>query len=89
MAGVRLRKLPECAAGRVAFDVYSPGTDVMCSRLVYASELFEGTSSFVHLDFVLESMTSQVEVRLFVQEKVLVQLDEVVIFSKDARGWDG
>lgn len=89
IAGVRLKKLPKCGPGRIDFDVYSPGTDILCSRSVYASELFESTSSLVHLDFLLEEAVTQLEVRLFVQESVLVQQDEIVLFSHDVRGWNG
>lgn len=89
VAGVRIKKLPECAAGRVTFDVYSPRTGVLCSRLVYASQLFESTSSLIHFEFSIEENITQLEARLFVQEGVLVQLDELVLFSQDARVWSG
>lgn len=89
VAGVRLKKLPECGAGRIDFDVFSPETQILCAKKIYASELFEGTSSLIHLEFSLESALSEVEVRLYVQQGVLVQQDEIVVFSKDARGWNG
>ena len=89
IAGFRLKKLPNCQAGRITVDVYSPATGVLSSNFVYSSELFEATSSLNHLEFSLDQTAHQLEARMYVQEGIMVQLDELVIFAQDSRGWDG
>lgn len=89
VAGFRLRKLPGCGDGIISVDVYSPQTETLVYRKVPTNDLFEGTTSLIPLEFKLTETTESVEVRMFIEQGILIELKEMVVFARDLRNWGG
>ncbi len=89
VAGMRLRSLSRNGGGALEMDVYSAQTEILVSRRMTTKNLFEDTVSLIPLEFSLENLTSGLEVRLHVENGVLIELSELVIFSRNARSWSG
>ena len=71
------------------FDVAVAGQDSLVHKTVSTRELFEDTLSLVSLEFELDERAESTEVRLYVQKGVLIEVDELVIFSRRPRNWSG
>ena len=89
VAGYYMRLLPGSAVSTIDFDVAVAGQDSLVHKTVSTRELFEDTLSLVSLEFELDERAESTEVRLYVQKGVLIEVDELVIFSRRPRNWSG
>lgn len=89
VAGFYARLLPGSREGTVDLDVAIAGGTNLVHRTIPTRQLFEDTPSFVTVKFALDAPANGVEVRLFVHDGVLVELDELVVFSTRPRNWSG
>jgi hypothetical protein len=89
VAGYYVRRLPGSAPGFVDCDVMAAGDNMLAHKSVPAESLFEDALSFVTLEFTADDRAERTEVRLHVAEGVLVEVSELVVFSRRARNWGG
>jgi hypothetical protein len=89
VAGMRLCKLPGSAGGPIDMDAYSTQLGILAHNRIAAQNLFEQTVSLVPLEFSIEALTSAIEVRLHVDRDVLIELHELVVFSRVASNRGG
>lgn len=89
IAGYYVRRLPETQSGTIEFDVLAAGEQCLARRTVWVGELFDETPSLVSLEFECHAKTEAIEVRAYVNDGVLIAIDELVIFARQQRGWSG
>lgn len=89
IAGFYLRRIGGPTAGFIDLDVLAPGHQPWAQKRVEHADLFEDISSFITLPFKIAERTDQIEVRVFVHPNVLVEIQELVIFSTSQRMWSG
>ncbi|MDO7843699.1 hypothetical protein [Sphingomonas immobilis] len=87
VAGFYIRRIGEPCSGAIDMDVSADGFEILAIRRMKHFELFEDIATFVSLSFVLEQKADRAEVRLFVEKNVLIEVEELVIFSADQRIW--
>ncbi len=88
-AGFRVRKLPDSHLGQIDMDVAAVGYPSLAHKSLAVDTLFRDTSSLLPMEFYVPERAEGIEVRLFVHEKVLIEIDELVIFSRHTKGWSG
>jgi hypothetical protein len=89
VAGYYVRRLSGSAGGSIDCDVLAAGENMLAHKSVAAASLFEDALTFVTLEFSVAERAERSEVRLHVGEGVLVEVSELVVFSRRARGWGG
>ncbi len=88
-AGFRVRRQPDSKPGHIDMDVFATGYPSLAHKTLSAEVLFEETLSLVPMEFHVPNRAEGLEVRLFVQENVLVEIDELVVFARQTKGWGG
>jgi hypothetical protein len=89
VAGFYIRRIGKPYVGGMDMDVCADGNEILAIRHVEHFELFEDIATFVSLPFILENNAGGIEVRLFVERGVLIEVEELVLFSADQRIWGG
>jgi hypothetical protein len=70
------------------FDVdVSDGDRQYAGKRVTQAELFEDIATLVFLPFTLTERSDRIEVRIFVHENALIEIQELVVFTTDHRAW--
>jgi hypothetical protein len=88
-AGFRLRSQQGCLPGQIDMDVSAVGIPSLAHRSFTADGLFEDTSSLLHMEFSVAERVEGLEVRLYAHENVLIEIEELVVFSLQTRNWGG
>ena len=70
-------------------DIAAAGQPPLAHKSLSADSLFENTSSLLPMEFHVPDRAEQVEVRLYVHENVLIEIDELVVFARQTKGWSG
>lgn len=89
VAGYFVRRLSGSSSGPIDFDVLAAGEKMLAHKSVSVETLFEDALTFVTLEFTVEYRAERSEVRLHVAENVLVEVSELVVFSRRPRNWGG
>lgn len=89
IAGFYVRLLPGSARSLIDCDVLVAGKDVLARKSVPADTLFEDMPSFLTLEFTVEDRAERTEIRMHVNQGVLVEVSELVVFSRRSRNWGG
>lgn len=87
IAGYYIRRIGPLLSGNIVLDVYVNGRPHLAEKIFAQNSLFEDLASLVYLPFQLSEATSQLEVRVHVDEGVLIELRDFVLFSADPRVW--
>ncbi len=89
-AGVYIRRIGEIYFQPIMIDAcFDHGKTIVAAREVTADDILSDIHGVVELDFRLERRVELFEVRLFVWERVAVEIREVVIFSRSLSDWGG
>ncbi len=59
----------------------------MAHKSVPTESLFEDTLSFIAVEFTVADRAERTEVRLHVEQDVLVEASELAVFSRRPRNW--
>ncbi|MDR7038322.1 hypothetical protein J2X36_003081 [Methylobacterium sp. BE186] len=87
-AGLYIRRLGSIDVGTLTMDVVSDyGNHEISKQSIPASELMTRIAGLVSIDFEIVNDAYDVEVRLWVPDRVEVQLRELVIFRRNSLDW--
>jgi hypothetical protein len=89
VAGFYMRALPGSAVNSVSCDVFAAGREALAFKSISTDALFEDTLTLVSMEFDLDTRVEGIEIRAYVQDGVLVEVAELVVFSKRPRTWSG
>ena len=89
VAGFYMRALPGSVSNLINCDVFAAGKGVIASKSVSSATLFDDTPTLVSMDFDLDIGLDDVEIRTYVYRGVLLEIAELVVFSKRPRDWSG
>lgn len=89
VAGFYMRTLPGSVSNMINCDVFASGKDVIAFKSFSSGTLFDDTLTFVSMDFDLDTRLDSVEARVYVHQGVLIEITELVVFSKRPRNWSG
>lgn len=84
-----MRALPGSVSNLINCDVFAPEKGVIAFRSVSSGTLFDDTLTLVSMDFHLDDRLDSVEARAYVYPGVLLEVTELVVFSKRPRSWSG
>jgi hypothetical protein len=88
VAGFHLRDVGSSNDNAVVVDVIAGnGAGMLAVKRHPVKKLFNDLSSFVFLSFEAETQLEDVEVRLFVEDGVIVESEGLTIFRCDERRW--
>ena len=88
IAGFYIKKIGHSNDNAVVLDVVAgSGTTEVAKKRHLASKLFDDLSAFVFLPFTASENLENVEVRLFVEGGVTVEVHGLTIFSSDELCW--
>jgi hypothetical protein len=87
VAGFYVRRVGAAERGNIVLDVYIDGSLLWKSKTLTLQSLFEDLASFVYLPFELSGTTHRVEIRLHVDDGVLIEVQDLVLFNADQRNW--
>lgn len=88
-AAFRVRRQPDSQGGQIDMDVSASGHPSLAHKTLMVEALFESTSSLIPMEFEVPERAEGLEVRLYVHENVMVEIDELVVFSRQTKGWSG
>lgn len=68
-------------------DLCAKGVDQLAQRSFCHADLFEDLATLVALDFDLSEPTHGIEMRVYVEAETNIEIESVVVFSRQARTW--
>lgn len=89
VAGFYMRALPGSVSNLINCDVFAAERGVIAFKSVSSGTLFDDTLTLVSMDFHLDDRLDSVEARIYVYPGVLLEVTELVVFSKRPRNWSG
>ncbi len=87
-AGFYVRRDNRAEEGAIEVDVCNQqGRHMFGSRTTPVKELFASIAGLVHLNFSIDAVERDCELRLFVPAHAQIEVSEAVLFRRDARNW--
>lgn len=86
VAGFYLRRTGEPQNRTFQIDVLAGGEE-LAHRSVLHSDLFDDIPTLVYLNFELREPTQRIEVRLYVDENITLEIQSLLIFKTPSRSW--
>ena len=86
VAGFYLRRTGEPLERTFQLDVVA-GDEKFASRSVLHSDLFDDIPALVYLNFELRQPTDRIEVRLYVDESITIEVQSLLVFKTSPRSW--
>ena len=87
IAGFYIRQVGVANDNGLVIDAIVNNSKVLANKRHPVNKLFDDLSSFVFVSFVASEPLQSVEVRLFVEEGVVIEAENLTIFRSDERSW--
>ncbi len=89
VAGFYIRRVGPAQMNNVVVDVNEDGQPLLAERVITQQDLFDDIASFIYMPFTVTEQTRQTEVRVHVDQDVLIEIRDLVIFKADPLVWNG
>lgn len=87
VAGFYIRRIGSPRADTINLDVFANGQKILIEKSIKDSDLFEDFATFVSLPFQLSERVDGIEVRIYVNEGVMIEIQELLVISTKQRMW--
>lgn len=89
VAGFYMRRVGAAVDRNFELDVLAGGTQVLGRRSVSHADLFDDLPTLVYMTFEILEPTDRIEIRLYAEADVPVEIQSLVIFTVESRSWSG
>lgn len=89
IAGFYIRRTGQMIDQSLILDVLVDGTHELAKLHVPCGELFEDIPKLVYLTFELREPAGSIEVRMYIDASVSIEVQSLVLFRTPPRSWGG